>query len=518
MKALSRASGVVHSPHPESIGNHAQGARLWRVKKKEIVLLASLGAEILVITALSLPSLMLFRNFAFADWGTNFTLEYLLSKGLRPNIDFGYPYGTLALWCGHLWFSAAGFTPRAYVSAMVLCNLLVAWAFARVIVQLELRGASLLLVFAGLPYAVQLIYPNFSQAIESALLANALAEQARGRRSFALALTTAACFAKPSLGYVYGLILILLILWALYSDHALTLRSALAELAPAGITAMCIFAIIALAYSVKATALTLLPLAGAANYRAFHYGFFTGMGRLFWWPNDAGWGYYLTTVAGFWIIGTIWLLMSGAVAAYRLWLVKANDQSLELVTTCAVLQLAFITLMFGSRLYWMYYTYILLIGLAATSVVFASAPGVIRLLTVLAVFGHTATVSIRWYLPSRLQASADTAGLLATGNESNEWKKVCALAKGHQTAVATDLGSASLMFPDFAKPTAAHLLPGIALSDEVEREARRLERAKVIIVHRNDFPGFVPIADALNGTTRVFEGDYFTVYERTRTK
>jgi hypothetical protein len=52
----------------------------------------------------------------------------------------------------------------------------------------------------------------------------------------------------------------------------------------------------------------------------------------------------------------------------------------------------------------------------------------------------------------------------------------------------------------------------------MDREARRLEGAEVIIVHRNDFPGFAPIAEALNGTTRVFEGEYFTVYERVRTK
>jgi hypothetical protein len=485
--------------------------------KRQLCLFTLFATEIAVITALSLPSLMLFRNFAFADWGTNFTLQYLLSTGLLPNIDFGYPYGNLALLFGHLWFSAIGATPNTYAAAMLICNLLVAWAIALLMTQLQLNGAALVLVFVTLPYAMQVLYPNFAQAIESVLLTGALAAQACRRRGLALGLVAAGCFAKPSLSYVYGLILLVLILWDLHSQQRLTLPTAVRALAPAGLCMVGLFLILALGYGADSTARTLLPTAGAANYRAFHYGFFTGTGRLFWWPTDAGWGYYLTTIAGFWLAGTIWLLGNGVRAAYRWWLGIKGDAGSEMVLTCAILQLAFVTLMFGSRLFWMYYTYILVIGLAATSLgSVAFATSVIRFLTVLGIFGHTTTIAVRLHLPALLRADAHTGGLLMEAGEQNEWNRACVLARGHDAVVATDMGDANLMFPEFEKPTAALLLPGIALPNEVEREAERLRQAEIIIVPTNHLPGFPAVSAALADRRRVFDGQYFRVYAHQR--
>jgi hypothetical protein len=482
-------------------------------RKKRLVLFALFVSEIVGITVLSLPSLMLFRNFAFADWGTNFTLQYLVSKGLRPNVDFGYQYGALALLLGHLWFAAAGATPRGYLEGMLLCNLLVAWALARLAVQLKLGKLALVFVVVTLPYAFQVCYPNFAHGIEAALLANALAEQARGRRDIALALTGLGCFAKPSLSYVYGLILVIVIL-ARLGPKGLRVRNLAQVFGPAAFTVMGTLILLFLQYGAVATVRTLSPAAGAATYRAYHFGFFTGIGRSFWWPPHPQLRYYLSTVAGFWLAGTIWLICNGTAAAYRIWLGSGN-RVLEVVLTCAILHFAFVTLMFGSPLSWIYYTYILVIGLAVTeasSIRFASSA--LRLLTILAVFGHATTLFVRWRFPQLLRPDIATGGLLAESEERDEWIGARALVRGRDAAVATDLGDANLMFSEFEKPQAGSLLPGIALPSEVDREAQRLRRAQIIIVPHNHFPGFASISEALSGTSKVLDGEYFSVYQR----
>jgi hypothetical protein len=64
---------------------------------------------------------------------------------------------------------------------------LVGWAFARFAVNLGLRGVGIFLIAATLPFAIQANYPSITHALEAALLANGLAEQAAGRRATALA-------------------------------------------------------------------------------------------------------------------------------------------------------------------------------------------------------------------------------------------------------------------------------------------------------------------------------------------
>ena len=55
------------------------------------------------------------------------------------------------------------------------------------------------------PILVPPTHSNLGHALETVLLAFALAEQARGRRSSALTLATLAALSKPSLAYPAGL-------------------------------------------------------------------------------------------------------------------------------------------------------------------------------------------------------------------------------------------------------------------------------------------------------------------------
>ncbi|MGH7932811.1 MAG: hypothetical protein ACREQN_06525 [Candidatus Binataceae bacterium] len=89
-------------------------------------------------------------------------------------------------------------------------------------------------------------------------------------------------------------------------------------------------------------------------------------GREFWYglPPSG----YADTVVGFWLTASVWLVAAGIFAGWKLarYPEDGDAGSAELVTSCAVLHLAFVTSFFGGPMTWSYYSYILVIGAALT--------------------------------------------------------------------------------------------------------------------------------------------------------
>lgn len=63
---------------------------------------ALFGVEIILFSIAWLPHAMSLNAYAFCDWGSNLTLQYLVSHGYRPTIDFAYLYGLLAVLSGQV--------------------------------------------------------------------------------------------------------------------------------------------------------------------------------------------------------------------------------------------------------------------------------------------------------------------------------------------------------------------------------------------------------------------------------
>jgi hypothetical protein len=103
---------------------------------------------------------------------------------------------------------------------------------------------------------------------------------------------------------------------------------------------------------------TLFPIHGITNYREAHCGLLSSQFLYF---REARVGWYLGTVTGFWILGSLCLVTNGVFAAIDLW--RTDDSSAEFILTCALLQMALSFLMFGSMFSTMYYFYILLSGI-----------------------------------------------------------------------------------------------------------------------------------------------------------
>jgi hypothetical protein len=486
-----------------------------------------LALEVLVLAVFGLPHSLRFDWYAFGDQGTNLRAQVLLDQGERPMIDFGYHYGLLPLVVGRVWFWLVGRTPAAYQAAMVICQLLVTWGLARFAVATRVGPAGLALLMATMPSVVPASYVNLSHALEAVLISHSLAEQARDRRSVALALMTACLFVKPTMAYVYGLLLVIIIAYQTRFVDRSGLIGFARKLAPAAATGAALAAFLMVIYGPVPLVFTVLPVSGAKSYAASNYGFFRGIGRDFWIPKDAGPGYYLGTLVGFWFAGTACLIAAalfGALRRMRETGRERGDANEEIIVTCAVMHIAFVCAFFGNAWSWSYYFYVLIMGL----MVVAGRCKIWTLwvfgLTALALLGQKAMVQSTIAQWSNMSRHADMAGLWSTPEEQSEWREARQLLRDHDaTMLGPQGGAIEILFPEnFAAPLDFFLNPGLALPEEVRRKADQVAAAPQVLMSHSlskadDFLAKWPeFREALDGCEVTHDGMHFRVYQRVK--
>jgi hypothetical protein len=527
-----------------------------------LTLCAVYALEVLAIAILRIPHELGLFMFAFGDRGSWLVVQYLVAHGYRPTIDFGFPYGLLPILFGRAWFAIFGLTPRAFDAAMVAGGLAMAFGMARFANAMRLNRVGQILVIVALPIAIQSGLPSLSHLLEAVLLCLAIGEHAQGNRGTALALTTAACFAKAALGYLYGFLLILLIVAACSRRDEANARARFdwvalrRTLMPAIITGLLMLAIVGAVFGARPLLASLLPLNGMKIYQSLHFGFFTPWSRTFWDPRVAPIGIYFATPAPFWLFSTIWLALAGLFAGWNLlrqnqsrwhWLAgsspsapasqhflssqsaypQANDETCiassgaashdfapgqsvrarpygetivarrrdEIIFCCAVLQTLFVLRLFGPPLSWTYYSYLVVMGVAAASTMnYVAVMGVaaestinfaaLRVTMALTALAFVAQIVALTVAATEWKSTAPTliaAGLWADANERAEWITVTRLIAGHRTVAVGVAGAASILFPDFEKPVGAYLVRDEATPSEVARTIERIKGADFVV-------------------------------------
>jgi hypothetical protein len=524
---------LASAPEPQSPPSRADalfGAAAWAPLKSRSALWLSLlfCVETLAYALVRLPTDLGFDANAFGDRGDFLSISYLVAHGSRPGVDFGYHWGLVPIMLAQAWFALFGATPQANEAIMVICAIVVAVAMARMAAALRLGPLGIILLIVALPFA----FPTFTltYALEAALLSNALAEQAAQRRSTALALTTATCFVKPAMAYVYGFVLVVIVVRDACRSgpdaSSIDWRRFSRAITPAAITACALAFILAAVFGPSVLATTLLPEAGMSAYRYQGMGFFHGAGREFWYQPRLGLPFYLLTVAGWWIVGTLWLLASGLRASWRLivgsrMLSAWSSAADEIVLTCATLHVAFITVFFGTQVSWRYYCYILVVGVAATSIRDLAAARIVSLLSCLALFGHVshfAELKTQW---RTMTPSPVTAGMWAAPEEVHEWEQVGRAIDGHRALLLTAMGCGPVLSTRFEQPFANHFTPGEVMPDQLARLMRQIDGAqRIVVVVSSGFGNMLlwwpEIQQALDGHEMLWKGKSFAVYGRRR--
>ena len=294
-------------------------------------------------------------------------------------------------------------------------------------------------------------------------------------------------------------------------------------LGPAIATGVVLLAVLSAVYGVEPVVRTVIPTAGLANYRASHYGFFFGIGRMFWHPPGAGPGYYLGTVVGFWIVGTLTLLVAGLVSARSLiaargWPRPGAAPAAELVATCAAAHAVFVSVLFGHAFTWPYDSFVLGVGLAALT---RLGPGWRRwawVLVALAAVGNRVNLTAPMAAWKGRASDAGIAGLWESPEARAEWGEVLDLTRGRRWALLAVSGSGELSAPGVDPPETFFLMPGMGDAPEIRRKASRLAEAEVVVVSKAfdnvalaSWPEFAPI---LEGLGVAHDGPLYRVYRR----
>jgi hypothetical protein len=298
------------------------------------------GVEITVLALLGLPATMGFVGQAFGDYGANLTAQALMDRGLRPAVDFGCIYGLLPLGFGRLWFADVGRGTLGYVAFLFVGDLALAWLLGRYVVANRAGWAARALIAAMLPQSFSAFHAGFTHFLEPLLLILALFAVSRGQRAAALAAATACLFVKPSMAYVVGSLLLLM----MARDVVASPRAGLRTLAPAAAVGLGLAVLLGGYFGVDALLLSLSPASGARIYRLHNYGFFFGEGRNFLAHPNVRLGYYLGTIAATWTLATLLLAGSAAAALVRLWRGAAPDRRAqdEALVIWAAMHLAFV--------------------------------------------------------------------------------------------------------------------------------------------------------------------------------
>lgn len=483
--------------------------------RRYLALTALFIAAALAVSVARVPTVLSWRSNAFQDSGANLTVEYLTQIGDRPGIDNGYIYGLLCLWFGRLWCGLFGLTPYASFGAWVLANVLIGWGMARFAyhARVGLTGTALMLVEL-MPAKDQ----TFVYILEPVFLVHALAEQARGRRSVALALVTACAFVKPSMASVFGLILLTSIFAApAAAGRPRTLVDRFRELIPATAVGASLLALFAAIYGIPVLVRSLVPVHAAAIYRANHFGFFFGIGRQFWYSPNVRPGFYLGSPRGFWLLGSI-VLIAGAIGGFF----ARSDRgrrNREVAATCAILHGVFTCLFFAHQFSYDYYYYLLVLGLASLAPRSRAAAGIVIALTAMGLVGNQGHVSGNVHAWRERVRSEATYGLFAEPEDEREWAEARALTRGRRVALLAQSDGAALFTPGLEPPAVYYMAPTEMTPIEIGRKSEQLRSADFVIeVHMGDggwpsesYPEFRP---PLDGLRPVVSGKFYRVFAR----
>lgn len=446
---------------------------------------ATWAAVVFALTGLNFVRLLpvvlgfVFVVVADAGWALGTDAAWV-GHGLTPAKDFAYFYGLLTLVIDRGWFALFGRSPAAVAALIAACNLAVAAGLVLFGRGVGIGRVGRVLLAVAAPIAVMpLGYPSPAHALEAALLSLALGLQAGGRPAVSLVLCVLAVFVKPALGFVYGPLLVGVILTAPGSWSA-----RLGRLLPAAITTVVVAGLLAAVFGGGPLFETIVPLSAAKVYAADRYGFFFGTGRRFWLPVPFHPLYYVLSPVGFWLAASAVLVIGGGLQIRR-W----RDRRAAAVLTCLVLHAVFVLFLFGNQFSWLYYAFLPVCGAAGVvagwehveprrswRLAAGAALGVLALLGQYAPVVEAARV---WAVAVRSDA---TGGLYALPEDAAAMAEIRELARAHRVLMLTRSGGPSIVFPELESPHAWYLLRPVALPAEVERVREQIRAAEYLVI------------------------------------
>lgn len=499
------------------------------------MLSGALALVLVLLQILQLPRIAGWTFFSFYDPGTALKGDLLISMGMKPAIDFGYTHGLASLMVAHWGFAILGRTAGTFLVMTSVMEVLMALAIARFALAMRLSRPALWFLFLALPVAIMPCYLTLTHPLEALLLLWAIAEQAAGRRERALAICTACLFVKPSMAYVYGL---LLVLWTLRDWHRgeRSMNDLWNRTAAAILTGLLMAGAMIWRFGFTSLCLTIVPITGMRTYDDTHFGFFSGSGLRFWSPAYHPWYYYLVTPAGIWLVMSgmlLWVLLfrglsdkstliSGARKRTSGGLmsdfVHTPNRFMETALSIALMHIAFVLGFYGWKYSWEYYSYlpvlfaaVLISRCTMRQVQLAAALGV------LAMCGQARNAGIVWWSWQNKVRNQQTGYLWAYPEQFAQWQYVVRKVEGHRTLILSN-GYLPWMPKGMSMPLSWFPEPGIPTAIEMRRLKHEAMEAHYIVARRGygKYGLWVnPVfASVRRKFTMVWQGAYFSIWRK----
>ena len=473
------------------------------------------GGILIGLMVIQLPRLADWAFFSFYDPGTALKGDALISMGMKPAIDFGYTHGLATLIIAHIGFAILGRTAWAFLAMTAFLELLMGMAIARFAAAMQLESWPRIFLICALPVAIMPCYLTLTHPLEALLLLWAIAEQASGKRRRALAICTACLFVKPSMGYVYGLFLVIFTLWDVLRKKggvALLWK----ETWPAMAAGVGMGLLTAGVFGIRSLVLTILPLTGMKTYQDTHFGFLLGSGMDFWSPFRHSAGYYFITPAG------IWLLCAGITIVLTLRFLPQLRRGLpdcrtETCVSMGLMLLAFLLGFYGWVKSWEYYAYLPILFLAAWLATVKISRRWLAALCALAILSQSthAVLSV-WSWTGKLQ-NRETGGLWIYPIQYQDWQAVQKATQGKRTLVLSN-GFMLWMPQNWHMPLSWFPEPGIPTPLELGRIGHEILLARRVVTwntygNKNVWNNPAMAAEKAR-FKKVWSGNYFTVWAR----
>jgi len=462
----------------------------------------------------NLPDLFSFFTLSFRDSGSNLMLVKLLHDGQRPTIDFGYAYGLLSVLLSQVWLSIFGITPTAFVSSIYILALLYCYWFSRFLTAIGVGYLHLGLLILLWPFAMPPVI-SYSHAIEPVLLMAALALYMEEKAEWALAVCTICLFVKPSMAYLFGLVLVIILVVQSRPPQPGALRRLVRAFAPSVLAGLIIGVFLGAYYGWGPLVSTLTAEDGHRAYRIDHYGVL-GYGRSFFW--NPSWKYYLGQAAGFWIFSMLSVIgVAAGITVSRLRTRKTFSKRDVLICSIALLLLAFHVFFYGPPESWIYYVFLLVIFW----VLMIDRQRLRWLICVaLLLYLTTTFITQRGHLRywRTVVTSPLTHGLATDPQTFEEWRAVFSLSKRYHVTILSFGGASALFFPEMETAPRLFLDPGLSQPREADAALTSLQHADYVVwpsgfpyLNYRTWPG---LGDELRKFQTVSKTERFTVLRR----
>ena len=441
----------------------------------------TIGAVFLVIFLASWPIVLSFDLWVLKDRSCFLNLDYLVDQHLALGVDAAYSYGLLPVLLQRIAFALFGRGYWPMIGWTVLALLAKAAFWARLIGRLPDAKVGLAAVIALSPILLW-VNPTFPYSIVELSILFAILAVLEGRWALAMPISVLGWFSVPSLPLALTAVLFLLIVagWWLDGERAPAVLAR--RLAPGIGVFVALAALLAAVFGTKSVVTTLLPLSGAAHYRAAHY----GLRSLMIFLHPAGHRmstYLLANRPAWWIASTLALLV------FSLWAARdmARERSLEprktAILLCGILHAVFIFVAPGPDQQHVIYDPVLalgvLLGLTLLPLGTSARPLLVGFLA-LALLGNwgqlRATVSA-W---QQTEPASDSAGLYAQPAWAHEWNDVLARAATQRLLLLSYATGAHAYFPTVETADSWTVQPAQMLPADEARLIAKVRLADVI--------------------------------------